>query len=764
MPSSEVWLPSGVCALQGGVDVVYNVEPGASCLQTYDYDPSTGQRVSTVNSETCPYIVTQRPWYTAAVALGRGTWSSLYVGAVTGKLMTTYSLPVYNKTNSLVAVVGIDMPLLLLEKVLTERHALPTGRNSFAMLFTAPQTTILATTLAADEAVLESLWKTQPNSLPTISSSALSARAQAAAALITESDTALQDASWTSSMTSDPVVVLRQLIVPDAPELHWRVAIVAPAQDRLTTKRTSFAQSALLIVCVVGTTALACFCQPSMRWKLRAAVPDTGATEAALEMKNLAFHKQNSQGRKMRVARRSMMRALEYKTTPGDPNPSGAKGTGEDAMEDLFADTDSDEELMSKPKRTRKEKLVRLAFSGDGITVLCIVALMMSYSVWNFAGMVEFDNPVKALAETSNSRLEGTVARVVNSSARVVDLNVDAVGRGQIPTTVAQLQDDDRVHRMEAYFADLLVLYNTTTTPLQRVFVGFEHGAMYSATYEKDGIALGYADNTTQGRVVFRYMGANGIKNMSGPPIRESVFAVADEDWYRLAAYNTSSFGRVYSFFDAQGAPSLGYDVYQRFKSPDGIVGVMGVSVNLDAMQDIIRNFGFDADAASIYITEQPEFNGGQMHVVASSSGARFKLPDDGTVVRALASDSPDTLVGKTNALIEKEGGIAAVRGELLAVGQGVERMWMSVSRVSTGGLTWDLVVAFRQASFTVGIRDWQDVAFLVGGGSIIITGFVTITVCVCACVCACECVCARARTCLSVCVCLCVCVVSVCV
>ena len=46
MPSSEVWLPSGVCALQGGVDVVYNVEPGASCLQTYDYDPSTGQRVN----------------------------------------------------------------------------------------------------------------------------------------------------------------------------------------------------------------------------------------------------------------------------------------------------------------------------------------------------------------------------------------------------------------------------------------------------------------------------------------------------------------------------------------------------------------------------------------------------------------------------------------------------------------------------------------------------------------------------------------------
>lgn len=212
----------------------------------------------------------------------------------------------------------------------------------------------------------------------------------------------------------------------------------------------------------------------------------------------------------------------------------------------------------------------------------------------------------------------------------------------------------------------------------------------------------------------------------SGPPIREVVQSVVHQPWYSNAVFNKTTVGSVYTFTAPSGAPSLGFTVSQRFVSR-GVHGVVGVEVDLAHLQGVIRGFGFDADAASVFIAEQA--TNGAMQVVAASAGARFELAEDRAVTRAVAQHSSATLVAETSANIDEEGGLATVRGKVLTAGQGVERVWMSVSNITVGALQWDLIVAFRQATFTVGIRDWQDVAFLVGGGSIIIIGFVTVSV-----------------------------------
>ena len=94
--------------------------------------------------------------------------------------------------------------------------------------------------------------------------------------------------------------------------------------------------------------------------------------------------------------------------------------------------------------------------------------------------------------------------QVLTTADQVVELNIQAMARGELPVTTAQLNDAASVQRMQGYFVDLLLLYNSSTNPIHSVYVGFDHGASYGATFEPNGVALRYTDNTTQGRLVYR--------------------------------------------------------------------------------------------------------------------------------------------------------------------------------------------------------------------------------------------------------------------
>ena len=216
----------------------------------------------------------------------------------------------------------------------------------------------------------------------------------------------------------------------------------------------------------------------------------------------------------------------------------------------------------------------------------------------------------------------------------------------------------------------------------------------------------------------------------------EQVYVTTQQSWFTAAVVNTTSLSRVFVLESADGIASLAFTAYQAFELR-GVRGVVAVDVDLVHLESLITSFGFDATSSAIFITEDSTRSPGGMEIVAASAGGpRFVV--DGTVQRALTTDADDgSFISEVHMYISNAGGVDEVSGQTLQVGQGVERVWMSVSSFSKGDIEWDLVVAFRQMTFTVGIADWQDVAFLVGGGSIIVTAFVTLSVsrtCGCSC------------------------------
>jgi len=200
------------------------------------------------------------------------------------------------------------------------------------------------------------------------------------------------------------VVFVRKL---DLPGLHWRVAVSVPAPIRMDVKRSQFAQSAALIVAVLVVAATSCAfvprvrsgcCRPAARSKEPPRPP-----ASSVEMKNMAFQEKQQRQRK------SMHAGL---------------ATGKKKMDvvEFFADTDSEGEDGARTrarknphKATRREAITSMLFSGDCVTALSVLVLMMSYTVWNFGGMAEFDDPIRALAITVNDRFEGEIFQVRRS-------------------------------------------------------------------------------------------------------------------------------------------------------------------------------------------------------------------------------------------------------------------------------------------------------------------------------------------------------------
>ncbi len=79
------------------------------------------------------YDPTQRDWYKKAVEKNEVTWSDPYVDALTGKMVITLSVPIYNTfdNNEFVGVLGIDIDL---EQFSNKINALKIGDNGYAVL------------------------------------------------------------------------------------------------------------------------------------------------------------------------------------------------------------------------------------------------------------------------------------------------------------------------------------------------------------------------------------------------------------------------------------------------------------------------------------------------------------------------------------------------------------------------------------------------------------------------------------------------------
>jgi len=206
------------CTQDGSAGVLFKPS-GDDCLVTYGVNASDMRNASDVLQQQCGIVATSRSWYTSAVAAGGGVWSHVYIGSNTGALMTTYSEPIYNSTGvclcllcmcrcalcesagwrvdlapglcvhvqpfvfccvvyagQLVGVVGIDLPLRLVQSQLAARHHIPAAAaaESMAMVFAVPSLDLLAITEEVDFELLERRWGALTNEshpdLPTLDS------------------------------------------------------------------------------------------------------------------------------------------------------------------------------------------------------------------------------------------------------------------------------------------------------------------------------------------------------------------------------------------------------------------------------------------------------------------------------------------------------------------------------------------------------------------------------------------------------------------
>ncbi|MGB3534971.1 MAG: SpoIIE family protein phosphatase [Microcoleaceae cyanobacterium] len=73
------------------------------------------------------YDPRERPWYQAAVAAGQPTWSNVYLFAASPVLGITPSVPIYDTTNQLQGVMGIDLTLEQLSQFLQSIKISPSG-------------------------------------------------------------------------------------------------------------------------------------------------------------------------------------------------------------------------------------------------------------------------------------------------------------------------------------------------------------------------------------------------------------------------------------------------------------------------------------------------------------------------------------------------------------------------------------------------------------------------------------------------------------
>ena len=75
----------------------------------YEYEVNSQGNVSTETSNEFEYDPRERPWYQRAIAARQPVWSDVYIGFTTNELLITAAHPVYDQSEELVGVLGVDL-------------------------------------------------------------------------------------------------------------------------------------------------------------------------------------------------------------------------------------------------------------------------------------------------------------------------------------------------------------------------------------------------------------------------------------------------------------------------------------------------------------------------------------------------------------------------------------------------------------------------------------------------------------------------------
>ncbi len=118
-----IWRPNENAPLQFAI-----VNPSTQHFGIYSATQAPGVRTQQLKVERPEFDPRTRPWYKAAVNANQAVWTPIYAGFTPGTIFIASSQPLYDRTDKLVGVSGIDLSLLEIQRFLAQTHVSQSGQ------------------------------------------------------------------------------------------------------------------------------------------------------------------------------------------------------------------------------------------------------------------------------------------------------------------------------------------------------------------------------------------------------------------------------------------------------------------------------------------------------------------------------------------------------------------------------------------------------------------------------------------------------------
>lgn len=247
---------------------------GKNSLRTWESNPSTnnipqfyrldakGNRAQLARKDTRKFDSRQRPWYKAAVAAGRATWSEVYLDFTTQLPTVTASIPIYNTDRSLKGVCATD--LFLPQEMSQFLASLKIGKTGSA--FIMERSGILVSTSTKEPMTVGS--GANAKRLPAVESKNITVRSTANYLRDRFGNfTTIQSPQQLDFSIDGKRQFVQVLPFKDRYGLDWSIVIVIPEADFM--ERIDVNTRTTILLCIASSLLGVAFCILTARWITR---------------------------------------------------------------------------------------------------------------------------------------------------------------------------------------------------------------------------------------------------------------------------------------------------------------------------------------------------------------------------------------------------------------------------------------------------------------------------------------------------------------
>ncbi|MEO0827027.1 MAG: cache domain-containing protein [Cyanobacteria bacterium J06642_9] len=255
--------------------------------RTYQFDVNEQGEVSPTPTRDYEYDPRNRPWYIAAIAANRPVWSDVYLGFTVRELLITAAHPVYDRTNQLIGVLGVDVLIGEVNRFLETLEIGETGE-----MFILEQNGMLVasslgqTIVSGSEPSVAGQADTQLARVSAFDSADIIIRETANHLLQEYGDLSLiQNNIRLTRLVDDQRMFIAARPITDELGLEWLVVVVIPTRD-FTGPLWTQSLIILIFTCIALLAAL------GLGWLVArwVAIPILNLHKAAVDVKSQSFN------------------------------------------------------------------------------------------------------------------------------------------------------------------------------------------------------------------------------------------------------------------------------------------------------------------------------------------------------------------------------------------------------------------------------------------------------------------------------------------